>query len=129
MLRIGSVVWGVQDLPRAIQFWSAALDYRLRNEPDDDWAVLVPREGVGVQLALKLVTSERARRHHLDLYAENQAAEVERLLALGASRPEWNDPPGADYVVLSDPDGNRFCVIQVSELPEWLSGVVQVRQD
>lgn len=129
MLRIGSVVWGVRDLPRAIQFWSAALDYRLRNEPDDDWAVLVPREGVGVQLALKLVTSERARRHHLDLYAENQAAEVERLLALGASRPEWNDPPGADYVVLSDPDGNRFCVIQVSELPEWLSGVVQVRQD
>lgn len=129
MLRIGSVVWGVRDLPRAIQFWSAALDYRLRNEPDDDWAVLLPREGVGVQLALKLVTSERARRHHLDLYAENQAAEVERLLALGASRPEWNDPPGADYVVLSDPDGNRFCVIQVSELPEWLSGVVQVRQD
>ena len=129
MLRIGSIVWGVRDLPRAIQFWSAALDYRLRNEPDDDWAVLVPREGVGVQLALKLVTSERARRHHLDLYAENQAAEVERLLALGASRPEWNDPPGADYVVLSDPDGNRFCVIQVSELPEWLSGVVQVRQD
>lgn len=121
-------MWGVRDLPRAIQFWSAALDYR-RNEPDDDWAVLVPREGVGVQLALKLVTSERARRHHLDLYAENQAAEVERLLALGASRPEWNDPPGADYVVLSDPDGNRFCVIQVSELPEWLSGVVQVRQD
>lgn len=111
MLRIGSVVWGVRDLPRAIQFWSAALDYRLRNEPDDDWAVLLPREGVGVQLALKLVTSERARRHHLDLYAENQAAEVERLLALGASRPEWNDPPGADYVVLSDPDGNRFCVI------------------
>ena len=129
MLRIGSVVWGVRDLPRAIQFWSAALDYRLRNEPDEDWAVLVPRQGVGVQLALKLVTSERARRHHLDLYAENQAAEVERLLALGASRPEWNDPPGADYVVLSDPDGNRFCVIQVSELPEWLSGVVQVRQD
>ena len=129
MLRIGSVVWGVRDLPRAIQFWSAALDYRLRNEPDDDWAVLVPRQGVGVQLALKLVTSERARRHHLDLYAENQAAEVERLLALGASRPEWKYPPGADYVVLSDPDGNRFCVIQVSELPEWLSGVVQVRQD
>ena len=129
MLRIGSVVWGVRGLPRATQFWSAALDYRLRNEPDDDWAVLVPRQGVGVQLALKLVTSERARRHHLDLYAENQAAEVERLLALGASRPAWNDPPGADYVVLSDPDGNRFCVIQVSELPEWLSGVVQVRQD
>lgn len=120
MLKIGSVVWGVCDLPRAIAFWSAALNYRLRNEPDDDWAVLVPRQGHGVQLALKLVTSGRARRHHLDLYAPDQAAEVERLLALGATRVDWNYAPGADFVVLADPDGNRFCVIQKEEMPEWL---------
>lgn len=120
MLNIASVVWGVKDLPRAIAFWSAALHYRLRNEPDDDWAVLVPAEGHGVQLALKLVTSERARRHHLDLYALDQAAEVERLLALGATRVDWKYQPGADFVVLADPDGNRFCVIQVEEMPNWL---------
>lgn len=112
MLTIGSIVWGVRDLPRAIAFWSQALGYRLRNEPDDDWAVLVPMAGPGVQLALSLVSSERARRHHLDLYADDQAAEVERLLALGATRAEWRYPPDADYVVLSDPDGNNFCVVQ-----------------
>lgn len=120
MLTIGSIVWGVRDLPRAIRFWSAALDYELRNAPDDDWAVLKPRSGVGAQLALKLVTSEKARRHHLDLYASDQAAEVTRLLALGATRPDWNYEPGADYVVLADPDGNRFCVVEVLELPAWL---------
>ena len=126
MLRIGSIVWGVRDLPRAVEFWSAALDYRLRREPDDDWAILVPREGVGVQLALSVVSSDKAKRHHLDLYAVDQAAEVERLLALGASRVAWQYEPGADYVVLADPDGNRFCVIQVDEFPAWLSGAVQI---
>ena len=112
MLHIGSIVWGVKSLLRALEFWTQALNYRLRNPPDDDWAVLVPMEGLGVQLALSLVTSEKARRHHLDLYATDQQAEVERLLALGARRAEWSYPPDADFVVLEDPDDNRFCVVQ-----------------
>lgn len=112
MLRIGSIVWGVRDLPRAKAFWTAALNYQLRDEPDDDWAVLIPKEGFGVQLALSLVSSDKARRHHLDLYADDGAAEVERLLALGATRAAWNYPPEADFVVLTDPDGNNFCVVQ-----------------
>lgn len=106
------MVWGVRDMKRAIAFWTQALNYRPRDEPDEDWVVLVPREGTGVQLALKRVTSPQARRHHLDLYGSDQAAEVERLLALGAERVEWAYEPGADYVVLADPDGNRFCVVQ-----------------
>ncbi len=112
MLTIASIVWGVKDLPRAVTFWTAALNYRPREAPEDDWALLVPKSGGGVQMALQAVTSDKARRHHLDLYADDQAAEVERLLALGASRAEWTYPEGADYVVLSDPDGNNFCVVQ-----------------
>ncbi|MBZ9750552.1 VOC family protein [Deinococcus sp. HMF7604] len=114
MIRIGSVVWGVRDVARAVAFWTAALHYRPREAPSDDWSVLVPEHGEGVQLALKLVTSEAQthRRHHLDLYADDQGAEVERLLALGAQRVDWRYEPGADYVVLADPDGNRFCVVQ-----------------
>ena len=111
MLKIGSVVWGVRDLARAMTFWTAALDYVPREAPDEDWVVLVPRDGAGVQLALKLVTSPAARRHHLDLYAEDQHAEVTRLLGLGASMVDWRYGPDADFVVLADPDGNRFCVI------------------
>jgi len=34
------------------------------------------------------------------------------LLALGARRVAWRYPEGADYVVLADPDGNTFCVVQ-----------------
>lgn len=114
MLRIGSIVWGVRDVPRAIAFWSEALGYRPLREPSDDWAILVPKQGPGVQLAITLVSSDAGnhQRHHLDLYAENAEAEVKRLIGFGARRVEWRYPPGADYVVLADPDGNTFCVVE-----------------
>ncbi len=57
-------------------------------------------------------------RLHLDLYAgdaADQAAEVERLVGLGAQRVDWpHHPEDPDFVVLADPDGNRFCVIDTS---------------
>ena len=112
MLEIGAVVWGVRDIPRSVAFWSAALHYRLKYPASDDWAVLVPEDGDGDQLSLSKVSSPRARRHHLDLFTEDQRAEVERLLALGATKKLWRYPAGADYVVLEDPDGNPLCVVQ-----------------
>jgi catechol 2,3-dioxygenase-like lactoylglutathione lyase family enzyme len=116
MLRIGSIVWGVRDVARAIQFWCDALNYRPLREPSDDWAILVPRDGLGAQMAISKVSSrsEDHQRHHLDLYANNQEAEVERLIGLGAERVGWRYPEGADYIVLADPDGNRFCVVRKS---------------
>lgn len=113
MLQIGAIVWGVRDLQRAITFWSQALNYELRYEPDIDFAILVPKAGrEGVQLSLNKVTSAKPKRHHLDLFTEEQAGEVARLLSLGATRVDWQYEPNADYVVLADPDGNTFCVVQ-----------------
>lgn len=113
MLEIGSIVWGVRDLDRAIKFWREALNYELKYEPDIDFAILIPKNGRGIQLSLNAaVTSDKPKRHHIDLFTHHQEIEVERLLKLGATRVEWNYPPGADYVVLADPDGNAFCVVQ-----------------
>jgi hypothetical protein len=56
MLRIGSIVWGVRDVPRAIQFWCEALNHRPLREPSEDWAILVPREGIGAQMAITKVS-------------------------------------------------------------------------
>jgi catechol 2,3-dioxygenase-like lactoylglutathione lyase family enzyme len=37
---------------------------------------------------------------------------VPRNIALGATEVHWDKrPPDADYVILADPEGNRFCVI------------------
>jgi hypothetical protein len=52
---------------------------------------------------------------HLDLCAANeeeQRAEVERLVSLGARRVDWTYPDGADFVVLADTEVNLFSVIK-----------------
>jgi hypothetical protein len=122
MLRIGTVVMGVQDFRRAVAFWTAALDYEPRSPiaEGDDYVVLVPGSGSGAHLALDTSVSpvQEMPRVHLDLYAgdaTDQTAEVERLVSIGATRVDWPlYPPNPDFVVLADTEGNRFCVIDTS---------------
>jgi predicted enzyme related to lactoylglutathione lyase len=116
MLTIGSIVIRVDDLPRMVAFWSAALDYMPRGEHDsDDFVLLRPPAGrTGPNVSLDRVGAPRSipPKIHLDLYATDQAAEVRRLIGLGASEVHWDKRPAdADYVILEDPEGNRFCVI------------------
>ena len=116
MLRIGSIVLRVDDLERQTEFWEAALGYIRRDETSDDFVLLRPRDGAGPNLSLDLARStvQLPPRIHLDLYAEDQAGEVERLKALGATEVHWDKrPPDADYVILADPEGNRFCVVDI----------------
>ena len=115
MLRVGSIVIRVDDLRRQTDFWSAALDYVPRDDAlDDDFVLLRPKDGLGPNVSLDRVRSsvQIPPRIHLDLYAEDQGAEVKRLVALGATEVHWDKRPrDADYVILADPEGNRFCVI------------------
>lgn len=108
MLRIGALVLHVSDRERAGTFWSEALGYDRGDNPD----FLTPRATGGPRLHL-----DDSDRTHLDLWTDSaaeQSAEVARLLALGATRVEWDYPEDADFVVLADPDGNLFCVIDSS---------------
>jgi Glyoxalase-like domain len=118
VIRIGSIVLRVDDLQRQTAFWMAALDYVPNEEAStDDFVLLHSRDGVGPNLSLDRVRSEVhiPPRIHLDLYAENQAEEVERLIGLGATEVHWDKrPPDADYVILADPEDNRFCVVDAS---------------
>ena len=46
--------------------------------------------------------------------ADEQEAEAGRLVSLGASRVDWDScPDDPDFVVLADPDGNRFCIVDL----------------
>ena len=111
MLRIGTIVVNVSDRGRAAEFWSKALGYELRGGgiTADESAVLVSTAGSGTSIAL-----DQDDQMHLDLQVDNQAeldAEVERLISLGARRVDWTYPDGATFVVLSDTEGNVFCVV------------------
>jgi catechol 2,3-dioxygenase-like lactoylglutathione lyase family enzyme len=117
VLRIGSIVLRVDDLQRQTEFWAAALDYVPRDESSDDFVLLRPRDGIGPSLSLDNVPStvQIPPRLHLDLFTEDQAGEVERLKELGATEVHWDKrPPDADYIILADPEGNRFCVVDIT---------------
>jgi catechol 2,3-dioxygenase-like lactoylglutathione lyase family enzyme len=114
MVTIGSIVIRVDDLQRQTEFWSAALDYVPREENSDDFVLMRPRSGIGPNVSLDRVRSalQVPPRIHLDLYTDDQAGEVRRLIGLGATEVHWDRrPPDADYVILADPEGNRFCVV------------------
>lgn len=124
MLRIGFTVIGVVDMARAVAFWTAALDLVASEEwQSDTWTTLHHADGSGRALGLQTSESpvEAHPRLHLDLFVDSageQEAEVERLVELGASRLEWDlYPPEPDFVVLGDPDGNAFCVVDLSQSP------------
>jgi catechol 2,3-dioxygenase-like lactoylglutathione lyase family enzyme len=113
---IGSTVLNVGDLERGIAFWTAALGYVLRDPTHGpDFAVLrdPSREWSNLSLQLSGDPKRGVNRLHLDLYTDDQPREVERLLSIGATRVEpWPYEPDDDFVVLADPAGNEFCVVQ-----------------
>jgi catechol 2,3-dioxygenase-like lactoylglutathione lyase family enzyme len=121
MLTVGVVVLGVTDVPRATQFWRHALGYKARTDGFGGWAtVLIPPDGTGARIALQRSETppQDHPRLHLDLHVANgaeQQDEVDRLVSLGAERVAWDSyPQDPDFVVLADPDGNRFCIVDLS---------------
>src|SRR5262249_19443814 len=111
-MKIGSIVVHCHEFDRMVAFWQQALGYVPREPASGGWVVLRDAQGKGPNLSFQARQRRRDRRNwmHLDLYV-TQSAEVDRLLALGARRYPWRYRPGADFVVLEDPDGNLFCVV------------------
>lgn len=116
-MKVGSIVTDCFDFDLVVQFWQSALGYVPREPGTDDWIVLCDPEGKGPNLSFQKyeeLASPRGR-IHLDLYTPDQSGDVERLERLGATRYPWSYEPDDDFVVMADPEGNLFCVIQKDE--------------
>jgi Glyoxalase-like domain len=88
-------------------FWRDALAWPLVWDRDEETAVQSPRGGTKVSWGGPPVAPKRGRnRQRLDLVAPDVAAEVARLVALGAT--ELGERDGA--VELADPDGNELAI-------------------
>ncbi len=112
-LRIGSIVVDCDDFERMLGFWQDALGYVPREPPEGGWVVLRDPQGRGPNVSLNRTREGHLEEYrlHLDLYTDDQEGEVRRLVQLGA-KLRRAPGPGEDFVVLEDPDGNPFCVVE-----------------
>ena len=121
---IAVVAIDARDPGRIAEFWAAALDWEAWPDPDGDGVTLAPHgstgqsDASGPSIDVFAVPEGKSvkNRLHFDLRADDstQADEVERLLALGATRVDIGQRPDVSWVVLADPEGNEFCVLQRS---------------
>ena len=116
-LHINTLTIDCHDPHEQARFWSEALEWELILDPDGDPMVVPTRERGTLPGAFPILflgtpgKKEAKNRLHLDLAPDDQAAEVDRLEHLGATRVDigQKDVP---WVVMADPEGNEFCVLK-----------------
>jgi predicted enzyme related to lactoylglutathione lyase len=102
--------------PRLAQFWSGVLGWELTDDPRDGVA-LIPSDDTGFRIRFRPTAEPKLGQNlmHFDLTStslENQQETVARALALGAHHIDIGQGPEDAHVVLADPEGNEFCVIE-----------------
>jgi catechol 2,3-dioxygenase-like lactoylglutathione lyase family enzyme len=114
-LKIGSVVIDCINFDKMLAFWQEALHYVPREPAQGGWVVLRDPDGRNVNVSLNQVSERLMGRNwlHFDLYTSDQEGEVKRLLKMGATRHPQTYEPDDDFIVLEDPDGNLFCVVDL----------------
>jgi predicted enzyme related to lactoylglutathione lyase len=110
-LRMAMITIDCADPRGPAEFWTAALGTAVAQDFGGEFLILAPHEG-GLPLALQRVPEPRANKNrvHIDFGAEDREQEVKRLVALGAAEQAQHEVAGFAWTVLSDPEGNVFCV-------------------
>ncbi|MFD4369692.1 VOC family protein [Rhodococcus sp. NPDC058521] len=105
-----AVIVNSLDPTRLGHWWATALGWDADEDEDGD-VVITPPGGQPVIEFLSVPDGKRTvNRLHLDFRPDDQAAEVSRLLELGATRVDVGQGESS-WVVLADPEGNEFCVL------------------
>jgi hypothetical protein len=117
--RIAQVTIDVHDVGLQAAFWCPALGLTADVGEDGAAKLYPPADAPDGRMLIWLqpVTEPKQEklRLHLDLRPEDGdvEAEVERLIALGAGRADIGQTGTENFTVLTDPEGNEFCVLHV----------------
>lgn len=116
MSRLVSLVFDANDPIRLARFWAAALGWGIDDENSDE-IDLVPTDGTRFSVRFDPVPDHKVgqNRLHLDLTTtsiDDQNEAVARLIELGANHIDIGQSPDERHVVLADPEGNEFCIIE-----------------
>ena len=94
------------------RWWTAALGWAVVNDADDEFEIRPEPDRLPGLVFVPVADARSVKnRLHLDFRPDDQDAEVDRLVALGATRADVGQDGSETWVVLADPEGNEFCVL------------------
>jgi predicted enzyme related to lactoylglutathione lyase len=107
-LVLTNVTFDCTDVVRVATFWSAALEKPCAPDGNEFFMRI---EGTPNWFFIKVPEPKTAKnRNHLDFHVDDRAAEVARLIQFGATQTGEHDEWGIHWAVMTDPEGNEFCV-------------------
>jgi predicted enzyme related to lactoylglutathione lyase len=111
-----ALCFDANDPPRLARFWAGFLGWEMAGNPQDGMALL-PGDDTGFRIRFLPTREQKAGQNqmHFDLTStslEAQQQTVARALGLGARHIDIGQRPEEGHVVLADPEGNEFCVIE-----------------
>jgi len=114
--RLTEIVVDAADPPRLARWWAELLGWKVVDEDRGFSWISATGDHTALPLVVFVPVPEAKtvkNRVHLDVNPSgtDQAEELERLLALGASRVDIGQDPDVPWVVLADPEGNEFCLL------------------
>jgi predicted enzyme related to lactoylglutathione lyase len=107
---LAAITFDCADAEKLASFWSAVLDRPIADDPSPESAYL---QGAPMWGFIRVPEPKTAKnRMHVDLGTADLAAEVDRIIGLGAKRVADVEEGGFRWTTLADPEGNEFCVVQ-----------------
>ena len=111
-----NVVVDATDPARLARWWAEALGYQIvAEEPDEVEIRGAPDQLPGLIFVPVPEAKTVKNRLHIDLRPDDQDAELERLVDMGARHVDVGQGDDATWVVLADPEGNEFCVLRAKQ--------------
>jgi hypothetical protein len=121
-----TIVVDCTDIAAQARWWASVLDWKIAYEAPDEVVIVPPHaltkadsipveeRGPGLVFVHVPEGKQVKNRLHIDLApraGDDQAAEVARLEGLGAKRADVGQGAEVSWVVMTDPEGNEFCVL------------------
>ena len=102
---------------RLARFWSGVLGWEIAEDAEDDGVAILPKDDTGFRIRFVPSGEQKVGLNgmHFDLTSaslEDQQRTVARSLGLGARHFDVGQSPEDEHVVLADPEGNEYCVIE-----------------
>lgn len=108
--RLGAIGIDCADPETLGNFWQQALGYE-RKRAGEGYVDLIDPDGLPIEVFVQRVPEPKITKNrvHIDLYAQDEEAEADRLVTLGAKRL-GKFTESCTWIVMTDPEGNEFCV-------------------